>query len=687
MAEITTVIQKTINLDKAPVESEFPSLIVGESGGKSLLLTCIRDSGDADITGATCAAIFLNSLEQTITLTGEVASNAIRIVLDKDCSATAGKLSAIVFLTLGDVTNAVYCGHSYVHPGATDTIIDPNNVVPSLSELLAQIADCKDATAAALAAAALANAAADGAAAGADAAAAAAAEAEDAAALAEAAAAQIDGMTAEADGLPEGSAPTIAISMVDGAKHISLGIPAGQTGSKGERGTRRTHGTAITGTNTTPAIYATGIPDALSGDEYAYNGTNDADIGNIYVCVLAGDETTALWKYTQNNRGPAGSGDVNSVDSVAPISGDVPLTAVRYGTTQVLTVAQMLQVLANIGAIARMTALPAAAAAMDGLIVQFVGVTNATFTNGYFYRCASDGGSGYQWTFAAVGAYATAAQGAKADSALQPGDVVNSLESLLTSVPLSAAQGKVLQDSKAEADAIAALTSGGVVSGGVVSAQAAPDQTVAVTACEIVTPAGKNYSIAANTALAADAADATNPRIDIVYITPAGELTYLAGTAAASPTQPATPTNGTLLAVITRAADDNAIAAAAIADQRTIIVPLENKANEPDLLWENASPTSTFPAQTISLNLTGYSYIRVDVRARNDIAAITSSFIKSSGAERIPISGAPLNGHRVFNTAETGVTCDTAYTYATYGSDAITGNASYAIPVRIFGYK
>jgi hypothetical protein len=43
---------------------------------------------------------------------------------------------------------------------------------------------------------------------------------------------------------------------------------------------------------------------------------------------------------------------------------------------------------------------------------------------------------------------ATAAQGAKADTALQPGDVVNTLTSAVTTVPLSAAQGKVLQDSK-----------------------------------------------------------------------------------------------------------------------------------------------------------------------------------------------------------------------------------------------
>ena len=44
--------------------------------------------------------------------------------------------------------------------------------------------------------------------------------------------------------------------------------------------------------------------------------------------------------------------------------------------------------------------------------------------------------------------YATAAQGTTADSALQPGDVVDNLTSTSTTAPLSAAQGKALEDGK-----------------------------------------------------------------------------------------------------------------------------------------------------------------------------------------------------------------------------------------------
>lgn len=50
---------------------------------------------------------------------------------------------------------------------------------------------------------------------------------------------------------------------------------------------------------------------------------------------------------------------------------------------------------------------------------------------------------------AATTDFATAAQGTTADAALQPGDVVDNLTSTSTTAPLSAAQGKALEDTKA----------------------------------------------------------------------------------------------------------------------------------------------------------------------------------------------------------------------------------------------
>lgn len=142
--------------------------------------------------------------------------------------------------------------------------------------------------------------------------------------------------------------------------------------------------------------------------------------------------------------------------------------------------------------------------------------------------------------------------------------------------------------SYADPTLVAMLNAGGVFAGGAVTAQGTPNQTVAVSAGSIVTPEGKRYAFNAVASLAASAADATNPRIDIVYVSSAGVVTYLAGTAAASPSQPATPSNGTILAKLTRAANDNAISTAEIEDQRDFITTA-NDFEDTNLVTESSN--------------------------------------------------------------------------------------------------
>jgi len=162
----------------------------------------------------------------------------------------------------------------------------------------------------------------------------------------------------------------------------------------------------------------------------------------------------------------------------------------------------------------------------------------------------------------------------------------------------------------ASSSLIAGLTSGGVVTGGVVTANGTPDQAVDVSACEYITDEGKRYSLAAVDNLAAAAADATNPRIDIIYGSGAGVITYLAGTAAATPAQPSTPAHGVLLAAIARAANDNTIAQTDITAMRSYVRPyvppvntdaapaLGGLCHNAEYRCTNASPT-TAPTMTI----------------------------------------------------------------------------------------
>lgn len=109
-----------------------------------------------------------------------------------------------------------------------------------------------------------------------------------------------------------------------------------------------------------------------------------------------------------------------------------------------------------------------------------------------------------------------------------------------------------------------------VIEGGEVTAQGAPDQTVDISAGELRDRStGEYLSFAASDNEAADAADADDPRVDIVQIDVTdGTISYKAGTAAADPVAPDADADNVVLAEIDRAANDNTIADADITDVR-----------------------------------------------------------------------------------------------------------------------
>ncbi len=77
----------------------------------------------------------------------------------------------------------------------------------------------------------------------------------------------------------------------------------GATGPQGQRGSRWSQGTAITGTNTTAAVFSgSGITDALVNDNYLNIST-----GNTYRCTVAGNASTAKWAYSGCIKGVAGA--------------------------------------------------------------------------------------------------------------------------------------------------------------------------------------------------------------------------------------------------------------------------------------------------------------------------------------------------------------------------------------------
>jgi hypothetical protein len=145
----------------------------------------------------------------------------------------------------------------------------------------------------------------------------------------------------------------------------------------------------------------------------------------------------------------------------------------------------------------------------------------------------------------------------------------------------------------------------GVFSGLGVTAQGTPNMTVAVAAGICYMQTGTRYSPIANAALAITSANVTNPRIDIVYVNSSGVIAYLSGAAAATPSAPALPTGGLLLAEISVAAGTTTIQSANITDCR------KN-------LWHEAAIIATLVSSVTgtvrySKSVTGVATVRVSV--------------------------------------------------------------------------
>ena len=111
--------------------------------------------------------------------------------------------------------------------------------------------------------------------------------------------------------------------------------PQGVKGDTGQRGSRWVSGTMVTGTSTTPTVFATGITDSLSNDHYINVNTN-----NYYRCVKGGDASTATWMYvgTLSDEDAASLGGQTAAQWQAEINAKASQSAVDNivnGTTKV----------------------------------------------------------------------------------------------------------------------------------------------------------------------------------------------------------------------------------------------------------------------------------------------------------------------------------------------------------------
>lgn len=136
----------------------LPVFISGDDKAHSFVITANRNGKDEPLTGATVRGYFIRPDDVTITLEGSVneAGQAV-LSLNSSCYNKQGRFQIVIRAIIDDVKSTIFCGDGHIRLSATDSFIDEEDIVPSLDDLLAQIATIEDAVNRANAAADKAN--------------------------------------------------------------------------------------------------------------------------------------------------------------------------------------------------------------------------------------------------------------------------------------------------------------------------------------------------------------------------------------------------------------------------------------------------------------------------------------------------------------------------------------------------
>ena len=106
----------------------------------------LYDNGvPATLTGQTAQCHVVNGNNQSMTLDASISGNVASISFPSACYAGAGKLRAMMSVAASGQTPTIAMMCLRVQDGMTDVVIDPDDIIPSLSALLALVSELADA--------------------------------------------------------------------------------------------------------------------------------------------------------------------------------------------------------------------------------------------------------------------------------------------------------------------------------------------------------------------------------------------------------------------------------------------------------------------------------------------------------------------------------------------------------------
>lgn len=146
---IATYLNFRTDLDRGvemqPLKTAF---VMGDRESHVFAVQLYRSGGDGDLPqAASVTGYFIRADGATVAIPGMYSNGSAVVQLPAACYAVAGRFFLLVKTTHDGIVHTVLWCEGTVSPSVTDVAVDPGEAVPSLDQLLAQIAAMEEATA------------------------------------------------------------------------------------------------------------------------------------------------------------------------------------------------------------------------------------------------------------------------------------------------------------------------------------------------------------------------------------------------------------------------------------------------------------------------------------------------------------------------------------------------------------
>lgn len=99
----------------------------------------VLDGGEPAVISGTVSASVVRADGVTVPVAGSISGNSCSVILSSSCYAVEGTLSIVIKLTGGGSTTTLCALVAYVYKSSTDTVVDPDTIIPSVQALITAI--------------------------------------------------------------------------------------------------------------------------------------------------------------------------------------------------------------------------------------------------------------------------------------------------------------------------------------------------------------------------------------------------------------------------------------------------------------------------------------------------------------------------------------------------------------------